>query len=288
MGVFRINLINMSANFLKTIFQAKKRANLEKAFPEINLKQKKPVIAESIALLERQREKFIEGLKTEFVSIAAHQLRTPLSAIKWIIRMLLDEDLGPLNKDQKDYLTKAYINNERMVELINDLLNVSKIEEGRFLNKPTKESLSKIIEEALSLWVGSAKRKGLILTFQKSKGRSPAVLVDKEKIILVLHNLIENSIKYSNYGEIIIKIDFEKENHRFIVSVKDGGEGIPKEEQEKVFTRFFRASNASKIDTEGTGLGLYIAKHIIQSHGGKIWFESEEGKGTTFYFTLSA
>ncbi|MCG2689831.1 HAMP domain-containing histidine kinase [Candidatus Parcubacteria bacterium] len=278
----------MSANFLKTIFQAKKRANLGKAFPEINLKQKKHETAESIALLERQREKFIEGLKTEFVSIAAHQLRTPLSAIKWIIRMLLDEDLGPLNKDQKDYLTKAYINNERMVKLINDLLNVSKIEEGRFLNKPTKESLSGIIEEALALWVGSAKRKGLVLTFKKSKSRSPTVLVDKEKIVLVLHNLVENSIKYSNHGEIIIKIDFEKVNSRFVISVKDGGEGIPEEEQEKVFTRFFRASNASKIDTEGTGLGLYIAKHIVQSHGGKIWFESEEGKGTTFYFTLPA
>ncbi len=278
----------MPYNLFKKIFQTSKESHSAE-FPEKSfLKQKKYETAESIALLERQREKFIEGLKTEFVSIAAHQLRTPLSAIKWIIRMLLDEDLGPLNKDQKDYLTKAYINNERMVKLINDLLNVSKIEEGKFLSKPTKESLSKIIEEAFVLWVGAAKRKGLVLTFEKSKGRMPDVLVDKEKIVLVLHNLVENSIKYSNQGEISIKIDFEKENNRLVVSVKDNGEGIPQEEQEKVFTRFFRASNASKIDTEGTGLGLYIAKHIVQSHGGRIWFESEEGKGTIFYFSLPA
>ncbi|MDP2951085.1 MAG: HAMP domain-containing sensor histidine kinase [bacterium] len=276
----------MPYNLFKKMFQTSKKSRSAEFPEESFLKRKKHETAESIALLERQREKFIEGLKTEFVSIAAHQLRTPLSAIKWIIRMLLDEDLGPLNKDQKDYLTKAYINNERMVKLINDLLNVSKIEEGKFLSKPTRESLSKIIEEALALWVGAAKRKGLILTFEKSKGRIPDVLVDKEKIVLVLHNLVENSIKYSNQGEISIKIDFEKENNRLVVSVKDSGEGIPKEEQEKVFTRFFRASNASKIDTEGTGLGLYITKHIVQSHGGKIWFSSEEGKGTTFFFAL--
>lgn len=246
------------------------------------------MIKNNIPLLEKQREKFIENLKTEFVSIAAHQLRTPISAIKWIIRMLMDEDLGPLNKDQKDYLTKAYLNNERMIKLINDLLNVSKIEEGKFLNKPTQEILPKIIEEALALLLSAAKNKQLKLTFEKPKGKLPKILIDKDKIILVLHNLVENSIKYTNEGEIKVKIEFSKEHKQFLVSVKDTGVGVPKEEQDKIFTRFFRAGNASKVDTEGTGLGLYITQHIIQSHGGKIWFESEEGKGTTFYFTLPA
>jgi len=261
----------------------------------MNFFRKKPVVSPVKAKittstskvgLEKEREKLIENLKTEFVSIAAHQLRTPLSAMKWIIRMLLDEDLGPLNNDQKDYLTKAYLNNERMVALINDLLNVSKIEEGKFLNKLTRENFLQLIESNLALWQGACKSKGLFLVFEKPKTRCPAVLVDKEKIILALHNFVENSIKYSNQGEIIIKVVYEKDKKRFLITIKDQGVGIPKGEQSRVFSRFFRASNGSKLETDGTGLGLYIAKNIIQSHQGKIWFEPEENKGSTFYFTL--
>lgn len=238
--------------------------------------------------LDVEREKFIDGLKTEFVAIAAHQLRTPISAIKWIIRMLMDEDLGPLTKEQKDYLTKAYLSNERMVKLINDLLCVTRIEEGKFLNKQKKADLIENMETALALWKGAAERKGLKFEFQKPAKKTPFAFIDVEKVALALQNLVDNAIHYTARGEIIVRVDFLKGKNEFQISVQDTGIGIPKDQQSKVFSRFFRAGNAVKMETEGTGLGLYIARSIAQAHGGKMFFESEEGKGTTFYFTLPA
>jgi len=238
--------------------------------------------------IDAEREKFIDSLKTEFVAIAAHQLRTPISAIKWIIKMLMDEDIGPLTKEQKDYLTKAYLSNERMVKLINDLLCVTRIEEGRFLNKQKKADLIENIESALALWKGAAERKGLKFEFHKPNRKTPFAFVDAEKVALALQNLIDNAIHYTSQGEIVVKVDFLKGKNEFQISVKDTGIGIPKDQQSKVFSRFFRAGNAVKMETEGTGLGLYIARSIAQAHGGRMFFESEEGKGTTFYFTVPA
>ncbi len=237
-----------------------------------------------IILHDISREKIIERMKTEFVSISAHQLRTPLSAIKWILKMILDGDLGPLLKTQKEYLEKAYTSNERMINLINDLLNVSRIEEGRFLYRLEPADLRKIIEDILNTYKKEIQKKKLEVSFRKPR-KFPSILLDKEKIGIAVQNLIENAIRYTpEKGKIILSL--KKKNKEIEFFVKDTGIGIPKEQQARIFSKFFRAKNAVKMEPNGSGLGLFVTKKIIEAHGGKIWFESEEGKGTTFYFTL--
>jgi len=226
-------------------------------------------------------------MKTEFVSIAAHQLRTPLSAIKWTLRMILDGDLGPLPKEQREFLEKTYQSNERMIRLINDLLNVTRIEEGRFLYQPEKKDIIEIAKKIIDPLKVIAERKGLQFIFKKPSQKIPQPKVDAEKISLVFQNLIDNAISYTNPGgKVEVSIKYLKDKKEILVSTKDTGIGIPKDQHQRVFSRFFRGSNAIRAETEGTGLGLFIAKNIVEAHGGKIWFESEENKGTTFYFTL--
>ncbi len=233
------------------------------------------------------REKTVERMKTEFVSIAAHQLRTPISAIKWTLRMILDGDLGPVTDEQKDFLAKTYQSNERMINLINDLLNVTRIEEGRHLYNLVWLNLEDIIASLVLTYVGILKQKKLNIEFKKPGQKLPQVKVDVEKIKLVISNLIENAIKYTPAGgDIDVAIAAEDGNVK--VSVRDTGMGILKEQQKRIFTKYFRGSNAIRMETEGTGLGLFIAKNIVETHGGKIGFTSEEGRGSTFYFTLPA
>jgi PAS domain S-box-containing protein len=238
-----------------------------------------------LILHDVSRDKFIETIKTEFVSIAAHQLRTPLSAIKWTLRMILDGDIGNISAEQKDLLLKTYQSNERMIALINDLLNVTRIEEGRFLYKPEPMQMEDIVEGVLKNSEELLKMKKIKLKLEKLKELLPEVLVDKEKISIVVQNLLENAIKYSPVGG-EISISIERLNKDVLFKIKDSGVGIPKDQQERIFTKFFRGSNVVKMETDGSGLGLYTTKNIVESHLGKIWFDSEEGKGSTFYFTV--
>jgi PAS domain S-box-containing protein len=230
------------------------------------------------------REKMIERMKTEFVSISAHQLRTPLSAIKWTLKMLLDGDLGEVTKEQKEFLDKIYQSNERMINLINDLLNVARIEEGRYIYKPVLANIVPICQSIINSSQTEIERKKLKVVFKTSK-ELPKVKVDIEKISLAIQNLVENAIRYNKEGG-EIEINIEKKDKEIQFTIKDTGIGIPKSEQSRVFSKFYRGSNALRMETEGSGLGLFITKNIIEAHGGRIWFESEEGKGTTFYFTL--
>jgi PAS domain S-box-containing protein len=230
------------------------------------------------------REKMIERMKTEFVSISAHQLRTPLSAIKWTLKMFLDGDLGEITKEQKEFLEKTYKSNERMINLINDLLNVTRIEEGRYLYRPVLADIVPICQSVIDSYKDEIEKKNLKFEFKKPK-ELPKVRVDIEKISLAIQNLLENAILYNLPGG-KIEISLELKENKVEFSIKDTGIGIAKDQQSRVFTKFFRAPNAMRMETEGSGLGLFITKNIIEAHGGKIWFESEEGKGTTFYFTL--
>jgi PAS domain S-box-containing protein len=240
-----------------------------------------------VILRDVTREKIVERLKTEFVSIAAHQLRTPLSAIKWTLRMILDGDLGEVPKEQREFLEKTYQSNERMIRLINDLLNVTRIEEGRFLYNIKKQDIIEIAEKVIGPLKEIAKRKRLKLEFKKPKEKLPEIEADAEKLSLVFQNLIENAIHYTpSDGKVRVSIEYFKNKKEILISVQDTGIGIPKDQQNRVFSRFFRAANAIRAETEGTGLGLFIAKNVVEAHGGKIWFESVENKGTTFYFTL--
>lgn len=240
-----------------------------------------------IILHDITREKLVERIKTEFVSLAAHQLRTPLSAIKWTLKMLLDGDLGEINKEQREFIEKTYVSNERMISLINDLLDVTRIEEGRYVYRPVLTDLEPVVQSAFDFFQDEVKKRKLKMEFKKPENKLPKVMIDVEKIGLVIQNLIENAVKYSSpEGQITISL---KGNRKEIeCSVTDNGVGIPKDQQERVFTKFFRGVNVRRMDTEGSGLGLFITKNIVEAHGGRIWFKSEEKKETTFFFTIPA
>jgi PAS domain S-box-containing protein len=245
----------------------------------------KEKLGKLVILHDITREKRVEKLKSEFVSLAAHQLRTPLSGIKWTLRMLLDGDLGPLNKDQLDLLEKTYQSNERMIDLINDLLNVTRIEEGKFLSKFSPIQLEDLCQKITDSQREEISKKEIDFGLILPKKKLPLIMGDVEKIELVVRNLLDNAIKYTKKGGKVI-ISLRKINNKIEFKIEDNGVGIPKDQQERVFTKFFRGANIVKLETSGTGLGLFIAKNIIKAHQGKIWFESEENKGSKFYFTL--
>jgi signal transduction histidine kinase len=230
------------------------------------------------------REKAMDKLKSEFVSVAAHQLRTPLSAIKWTLRSVIDEEDGKINKTQKDILLKSYESNQRIINLVNDLLNVLKIEEGRFGYTFTKTNIEDLIKESLGDFKRIIKKKGLNLKIEQPK-RIRSVYMDKEKITMVIQNLLDNAIKYSGSGEnIYFRVKNQKEYLKF--EIEDEGVGIPEKGQKNLFTKFFRASNVVRMETSGSGLGLYIAKNIIEKHKGRITVKSQEGEGTKICFTI--
>jgi PAS domain S-box-containing protein len=231
------------------------------------------------------REKIVERLKTEFVSLAAHQLRTPLSAIKWSLALLKEGKMA--EEEQREVLERASQSNDRMIDLINDLLNVTRIEEGRYIYNPKSMDVIELTKKSIQSAKEAAKKKNIRFSFVFPKKKMPEVKIDEEKIGLSIQNLAENAVHYTKPGgEVTVSIKYNKEKEKILFSVKDTGVGIPQHQQKRIFTKFFRGENVMRMETEGSGLGLFIAKNIIEAHDGKIWFESEEGKGSTFYFTL--
>jgi PAS domain S-box-containing protein len=230
------------------------------------------------------QEKEVDKMKTEFVSVASHQLRTPLSAIKWFLEMVLGGDAGEITAEQRNYLQQVFDSNERMIRLVNDLLNVSRLETGRIIIEPMPTDLVELAKEAISDFESVVRARKQSLIF-KSVGRIPTISFDPDLIRQVIQNLLSNATNYTpKNGEIVVKIWIEKE--KVILAVKDTGQGIPKDEQNKIFTKFFRATNIFRRQPEGSGMGLYIAKGAIEASGGQMWFESEENQGSTFYFSL--
>lgn len=230
------------------------------------------------------REKTLDKMKSDFISIAAHQLRTPLSAIKWSIKLVLDGDEGAINNEQKSLLSKGYTSNERVINLVNDMLNVSRIEEGRFGYSFSREKIEDALQVVLNSLDNEIKERKIELLVDKPD-ELPPIFMDKDKIILVLQNILENAVKYTpENGKVEAYIKKGKNNIH--IYIKDNGVGIPKEDKKKLFSKFFRAGNVIRMQTEGSGLGLFICKNVIETHGGKISCKSEEGKGTEFSITL--
>jgi len=230
------------------------------------------------------REKEIDKLKSEFISVAAHQLRTPLSAIKWVIKMILDGDAGELNMEQQELLSKGYRSNERIIRLVNDLLNVSRIEEGKFGFNFEKADFQEVLNTAIGNLESLAAKNHQELRVRKPD-QLPRIYLDKERMAMVVQNLLDNAIKYTpEYGKIDITVEVDKQSLH--VKIKDQGVGIPQKDQAKLFSKFFRATNAVRLETEGTGLGLFIVKNIIDKHGGTVGLKSEEGKGTEVSFSI--
>ncbi|MFC1687349.1 ATP-binding protein [Patescibacteria group bacterium] len=230
------------------------------------------------------KEKRVDQAKTEFVSLASHQLRTPLSAINWFAEMLIAGDAGKLNKQQKEYLKEIYDGNQRMVDLVNALLNVSRLELGTFMVEPVSTDIIKLAKSVLDELKPQIDEKRIKMK-QENNTNIPKINVDPKLMRIVFQNLLSNAVKYTpQRGKVSITIDMNKKELKILV--KDTGMGIPKSQHDRIFTKLFRADNVRESDTEGTGLGLYIVKAIIDQAKGKVWFESEEGQGTTFYVTL--
>jgi len=227
----------------------------------------------------------LNKMKNEFISVASHQLRTPLSAIRWQAELLMAKMSEGLNEKQKEKLNNIDSLTMRMTRLVNDLLDVAKIDQGR-LNLDIKEvEISKIIKSILNEAIlPLANEKKIQVSFNE-KNECSVVMADEEKIRLVFDNLLSNAVKYTLEGG-KIKIDCRKDEEMAIFEISDTGVGIPYSQRSQVFSKFFRSSNVVRYQTEGTGLGLYIAKKIVEQIGGKMWFESEEYVGTTFYFSL--
>lgn len=245
----------------------------------------KMLIRRDVALTRAtERLEELDSVKSEFISVAAHQLRTPLSAIKWTLSLLQDGDAGPVTPEQKDLFEKAAQSNERMIRLIEDMLTVTRIESGKATFVSVPVSLGEILIGITGEIATTAKDKGLTLTLAPLP-QHRTILGDAEKLRSVFQNLLENAMRYTPKGGTITVTLFQKE-HMVEIQVKDSGIGIPEKQRMNIFSKFFRADNAVKTVTDGTGLGLYVAKTIVERHHGSLRFESEEGKGTTFFITL--
>lgn len=227
----------------------------------------------------------IDKVKTEFISVAAHQLRTPLSAIKWILSTIIDDDSDNLTAEQKSLLMKGYESNERIIRLINSMLVVTRIESGKMSYNYSYIHIEDLIDSCMEDFVGQAKMKEINLSFERPSEKLPYLNVDPDKIRAVIQNLIENALFYTR-DKGYITVSASQEGDFVRVSVKDNGIGIPDQQKIGIFNKFFRAENALKARTDGSGLGLFVSKSIVDKHGGEIGFDSREGVGTTFFFKV--
>lgn len=231
-----------------------------------------------------KREERLGKAKSEYISLLAHQLRTPLSGTKWNLKTLLDGDWGPLTARQKRFLERSYETNEAMIALVRDLLDVTRIEDGKYGISPKRGDLSALVLRIADEHRAAAREAGVTLAVKKPKGRI-STMIDEEKFGMALGNLIENAIRYNrSHGK--VEVTVSKDGGMAKIAVSDTGAGIPAGQASKLFTKFFRGTNVMKMQVQGFGLGLYITKNIVEGHGGSIAVESKEGRGSTFTISL--
>ncbi len=222
---------------------------------------------------------------TEFVSVAAHQLRTPLTGIKWTLSALVEGKHGTLKPAQAKVLNEVLKAIVDMINLANDWLNVARLHEkqGDFTFK--RQSIRPIVEAAAIRWEKIAKEHQLALALRMPAEPLPEITFDESRISVVIDNLLDNAVKYTpEDGQ--IRLEVAKKGNHVVISVTDTGIGIPENQWHRVFTKFFRSSNAQEAQTSGSGLGLFVAKNIIDLHGGEMSFASSKGEGSTFRFSL--
>ena len=227
-----------------------------------------------------------EQLKTNFVSTATHQLRTPLTGIRWGLSSLASGESGELNDRQSELVHKLTETTSNIISLVNDLLDVSQIEEGKRQYEFKKQHIEQLVRDIVSETLPQFEDKRLRVNLEVPPERDvPPVMVDETQMKLALQNLIDNAFKYTPAGgEVEIRV--HPAANSLVVSIKDNGIGIPKEDQRLLFNKFFRAENAVRIQTSGSGLGLFLAKKIIEDHNGKLSVDSAVGKGSTFFIQL--
>ncbi|MBL1434237.1 PAS domain-containing protein, partial [Candidatus Wolfebacteria bacterium] len=288
----------LNDKFIKEAFRTGKIQEMENHTELIRKNGTKVTVADSATPLKNEigevvgvvvvfrdvsEEREVDKAKTEFVSLASHQLRNPLTSISWYAEILLSGDAGKLNKEQEDFINEIYRGNQRMINLVNALLNVSRIDLGTFAIDPKPTNLIEIAESVVHELTPQINRKSLNL--ESSYEKLPLIDIDVNLTRIIFQNIFSNAVKYTpSNGNISITI--KKRDTDVLISVSDTGYGIPKAQQSRVFEKLFRADNIQEKYVEGTGLGLYLVKSVVEMAGGKVWFESEENKGSTFYVTI--
>jgi PAS domain S-box-containing protein len=273
-------------NVRETLYHARKdKSRFPLAIMVTPVTLEKKVIGTIKVFRDITNEHQIDRAKTEFVSLASHQLRTPLSTVSWYTEMLLEGNIGCLNEKQKKYLTEVYHGNQRMIELVNALLDVSRLELGTFTIEPKPTDMVRLAKSVIHEQTPQIDIRKIELSFSPEK--IPIINADPKLVRMIIQNILSNAIKYTPDGG-KVKVSISLANKKNVLfKVTDNGYGIPKNQQDKIFTKLFRADNVREKDTDGTGLGLYIVKSVVENSGGKIWFESTKEKpGTTFFVTL--
>lgn len=259
------------------------------------IRQKEELTKLSHALEDANEQlKRLDETKSEFVSIASHQLRTPLTVIKGYISMILEGSFGSVPEKYQSPLEKVYESGERLIELVENLLSVSRIESGRMKYNTAPTQLTDLAASVVDELTGAAKKKSLALKFIQSAVSPPVLNLDAEKIRQVMMNLVDNAIKYSKRGSVVVSVHAEDQrtNRRLmkpsvVFSVQDTGNGVRPEDQPRLFQKFIRGQGSALVHTEGTGLGLYVGRMMVEAHNGVIWVESKgEGFGSTFAFAI--
>ena len=234
--------------------------------------------------LANTKLKKLDETKDEFVSMASHQLRTPLTSIKGYLSMVLEGDAGDISEDQRKLLEQAFTSSERMVALIGDFLNVSRLQNGKFMIDRTDVDLSKMVSQEVSLIQEVAKARDIGVAYHVPS-HFPHLYLDEDKMHQVIMNFLDNAVYYSP-EHTTIAVRLYTSDGFAVCEIVDHGIGVPPDAQKKLFTKFFRAENARRQRPDGTGIGLYLAKKIIDGHGGKVLFQTTAGEGSMFGFRL--
>ncbi|PIT97879.1 MAG: hypothetical protein COT71_03640 [Candidatus Andersenbacteria bacterium CG10_big_fil_rev_8_21_14_0_10_54_11] len=227
----------------------------------------------------------VQKMKSQFVSAAAHQLRTPLTGLKWSLQYLLEEKAGTITAEQRQTLQQGQVVAEKMMQIVNQFLNVAKIEEGKAGLNLQAVALAPLVHRAVTAHEDEARQRGIKLQWQSSVGDHVTIVADPAYLDVIITNLLDNALIYTpTGGQVTVRLAPGK--NYLTVTVEDTGIGIPPTEQAKIFSQFYRSENAKKVHTDGSGLGLFIARNIATQHGGRLWFKSQPGRGTIFYLTL--
>lgn len=226
----------------------------------------------------------VSRMKSEFIGIVTHQLRSPLTNLKWAVELISSDDFVKDKGKEEEYHSVLKENISRMMELVEELLIVSKIEQGVLVLHKKEVDFKELIDGMITRFKFFAVASNVTIKFYPGEN-IPKIFIDPQQVKLVVENLIDNAIRYTKGGG-TVEIWLENKGKLLQFKIKDQGVGIPEEDKRYIFQKFFRAENILKDQVRGTGLGLFVAKSIIDNSGGTIWFESETNKGTTFYFTL--
>jgi len=242
-------------------------------------------VTSGIAIIRNTtKDREVEEIKSDFISIVSHELRTPLTAIKGFLSMTLKNDFGALSEKQFHYLSRVYQSNQRMIDLVEDLMDATYIESGKITLNIAPVALDNIVSNVVSELAAKGAA-GHIMINVRRRQRLPLVLADETRLHQIVLNLVDNAIKYSMPGTEVI-VSFQVKGDELITTVTDHGVGIGKSQMERLFTKFGRIFNPLSVQAGGTGLGLYIVKNLVESHDGRIWVTSQEGKGSRFNFSL--